>query len=175
MSDPPHVITILLGVKEKFAKKVVETLAKQWDDVSFECEPCAAYSESELKAMAKHVLDALEGKYGSVPRRIAKGAFDSYKMFGGRTDRQEPEVSTSLEEGQKPPPEPKAGGGAAGAVCWSKPDSIKVWAKVFDVHPNTMRTWLKDGNVHAEQVSGRRWKIDVRELPSGYQEDPPQK
>jgi hypothetical protein len=48
---------------------------------------------------------------------------------------------------------------------WSVPDSPSVWAKVFKVHYNTMIKWLKTQAIKNLQVSPRRYRIAIEELP----------
>jgi hypothetical protein len=58
------------------------------------------------------------------------------------------------------------------AKRWSKPHGLKEWSNVFGQSETTMRKWLREGNVKNEQVSPRRWKVVVEELPDGYENDP---
>jgi hypothetical protein len=53
---------------------------------------------------------------------------------------------------------------------WSKPDFPKQWARVFRVSRNEMVRWLKDGKIRNIQVSPRKYRIAVEDLPPGYRE-----
>ena len=48
---------------------------------------------------------------------------------------------------------------------WSGPESLKKWAEAYKVHPNTMHRWLKDDVLINQQVSPRRWRIAIEDLP----------
>ena len=48
---------------------------------------------------------------------------------------------------------------------WSQPEGITKWAQKFDVHYNTMRTWLQTQAVRNVKVSDRRYKIALEDLP----------
>jgi hypothetical protein len=50
---------------------------------------------------------------------------------------------------------------------WSEPDSPSQWARLFGVHYNTMIAWLKRQIVRNKQVTPRRYRIAVDELPAG--------
>jgi len=49
---------------------------------------------------------------------------------------------------------------------WSAPVGVKHWARIFDVHPNTMRKWLRNGVIRNEQLSPRRWRVAMEDLPA---------
>jgi hypothetical protein len=57
------------------------------------------------------------------------------------------------------------GDGANGRVEWTRPMSPTELANIFDVHYNTMITWLKSQNIRNEQVSARRYRIAKEEMP----------
>ena len=48
---------------------------------------------------------------------------------------------------------------------WSGPLGLNKWAEMYDVHPNTMRGWLKNDVLINEQISPRRWRIAIEDLP----------
>jgi hypothetical protein len=35
-----------------------------------------------------------------------------------------------------------------------------------------MRRWFRDNNIKNQQVSGRRWKVAVDDLPDNYEKNP---
>jgi hypothetical protein len=49
---------------------------------------------------------------------------------------------------------------------WSQPLGLTKWAKIYGVHPNTMRAWLKDQVVRNERMSPRFWRIAIEDLPA---------
>ena len=57
---------------------------------------------------------------------------------------------------------------------WAKPMGLGVLAKIFDVHPNTMRKLLKGENpgekptVPNKKVSRNLWRVPLEELPAEY-------
>ena len=57
------------------------------------------------------------------------------------------------------------------AVRWSQPMSVKGLSQIFDVHRNTMSKWLKDQIICNQQLSPRRWRVAVFELPIEFDED----
>ena len=52
-------------------------------------------------------------------------------------------------------------------LTWTQPMSLKQLAQIFDVHRHTMREWLDQQKICNEQLSARRWRIAVYELPDG--------
>ncbi len=51
------------------------------------------------------------------------------------------------------------------ATKWSEPDSPTEWARKFGVSYNTMMDWLRSQKVKNQQVSARRYRIALEELP----------
>ena len=51
-------------------------------------------------------------------------------------------------------------------VQWSRPMGIKTLSRIFNVHRNTMSKWLKEQIIYNQQLSPRRWRIAVFELPN---------
>lgn len=49
---------------------------------------------------------------------------------------------------------------------WAQPLGLKRLALMFDVHPNTMRKWLKKQVVRNEQMSPRYWRVAIEDLPA---------
>lgn len=56
-------------------------------------------------------------------------------------------------------------------VKWSHPMGLKTLSQIFDVHRNTMSKWLKDQVICNQQLSPRRWRVAIFELPIKYEED----
>jgi hypothetical protein len=48
---------------------------------------------------------------------------------------------------------------------WSAPRSPSEWAKIFDVHYNTIIQWLKSQTIRNRKVSPRRYCVAKFELP----------
>jgi len=63
-------------------------------------------------------------------------------------------------------------GAVSASVSWSKPQGLKEWSKVFGVSENTMRNWLRDQNIQNQQLSPRRWKVAIGDLPHGFEKNP---
>jgi hypothetical protein len=55
--------------------------------------------------------------------------------------------------------------GTAAVEGWSEAKSPTEWAKVFEVHYNTMIDWLKKQRIKNRRVSPRRYRVATFELP----------
>jgi hypothetical protein len=51
-------------------------------------------------------------------------------------------------------------------LAWSRPDTIKAWAKVFGIHRNTMRQRLEEGKDPRSRKMGRHWRVALDDLPA---------
>jgi len=49
---------------------------------------------------------------------------------------------------------------------WSEPDTLKRWAKKFQVTPKTLSRWAKSGRrIRIKKLSRTSWCIHVEDLP----------
>ncbi len=51
---------------------------------------------------------------------------------------------------------------------FSEPLAWNKWALIFGLSPNKLRELRKQGKYHFDQVSGRRWRLPMDELPAEY-------
>jgi hypothetical protein len=49
--------------------------------------------------------------------------------------------------------------------CWSEPDSPKRWAKVFNMHPDTLKSRIREGKIRAMKLSTKSYRIHTDDLP----------
>lgn len=56
-------------------------------------------------------------------------------------------------------------------IKWSHPMGLKELSQIFEVHRNTMASWLKDQTICNRQLSPRRWEVAMFELPYNPEED----
>lgn len=84
--------------------------------------------------------------------------------------KEHPESNTEIEKTERSKDsktlKSKTKGNYSEKKEWTRPLGLKKWAEIFSVHPNTMSEWLKSQNICNEQVSPRRWRVDVDELPT---------
>lgn len=55
-------------------------------------------------------------------------------------------------------------------IKWSQPMNLKTLSLIFDVHRGTMSKLLKDQVICNQQLSPRRWRIAIFELPIEFEE-----
>jgi hypothetical protein len=57
---------------------------------------------------------------------------------------------------------------------WSRPMGIKELSQIFEVHRNTMSSWLKKQIICNRKLSPRKWEVAVFELPCDLTTDNPE-
>ena len=56
-------------------------------------------------------------------------------------------------------------------IRWSLPMGLKQLANIFEVHRNTMSNWLKNQIICNRQISPRKWRVAVFELPNEMEDE----
>lgn len=50
---------------------------------------------------------------------------------------------------------------------YSKPDTKTRWANKYGVHRTTLKRWIRDGKIRAIELSDKRLRILISDLPAG--------
>jgi len=163
---------------EKFIRSILDRLGPEYSTFK-QLELKYGY-HPKCRTGAPGFLDDVNGYHGDRNYKMSVVFFDSFVWYlvrglGGCDDRVKrffgqlrvwaDLIENEPEGASKKADESPGNATPINSVEWSRPKAKKFWADIFDLHVNTMAAWLKNQTIRNEQVSPRKWRVDIRELP----------